>query len=681
MNTVKAVITLQDNTVLELGPSNLMQGGFNYSRAITPDNVFCIGSAIINDSDLMINNYKGEYDLYDFTDANVKLYIGETQEDEATIWYQKGEYTVDEPTFTTNTIKLSNLDNMSKFDKPYSESALSYPATISEILNNACTDCNVQLKSQILLNSSYVVTERPANDNLSYRDIISFIAQISCSNAIMDLEGKLEFRSFNKEYLNDKLLDGGDFKQYGAELVDGGDFKNYNGELIDGGTFEELDDMFHIYRFSSMPTIATEDIKITGVSITLEDGTTYLYGQNGYVVNISNNSLIQDNYNDLVTSIGEKLVGLTFRPFSGTALSNHKIDAGDYGVISNRKGSYRTFLSRLEYKFGKYENFSCDAESKLKNNSNYMDNTSKIIQATKKQVEQKLTAFEQASKQLNDLMVNAMGYYSTKLELPDGSIVDYTHDKPTLAESTKIWKKTADAFAVSTDGGKTWNAGITADGNIIAQTLNVIGINAEWINVGTLRGIKIYVEQGGKIGNLVVTNQGLQSNTIQLLDNIAEPILWMNSPDGLQHANYQANAMLVTSRDVIDGIEKQCFIDARQGYSSAFTISEADYSGGSEVIKKRTEYSISGILVDGILGAEEENRSYTISAGGTSIVLAGEDVYINGQSWNETYQRAFNTVSQGGRITSLENTVSSQANRITQLMNDMSTVKSILGIS
>jgi hypothetical protein len=59
------------------------------------------------------------------------------------------------------------------------------------------------------------------------------------------------------------------------------------------------------------------------------------------------------------------------------------------------------------------------------------------------------------------------------------------HNKPTLAESQTIWKMTADAFAVSTDGGLTWNAGFDSSGNAVLNVLSAIGVNAEWIKVLT----------------------------------------------------------------------------------------------------------------------------------------------------------------------------------------------------
>ncbi len=78
-----------------------------------------------------------------------------------------------------------------------------------------------------------------------------------------------------------------------------------------------------------------------------------------------------------------------------------------------------------------------------------------------------------------------MGLFESKEIQSDGSVVYYAHDKPTRAESQVIWAKTRDAFAVSNNGGKTWH-GIDEDGNIVGRVLTTIGVNADWVDTGTL---------------------------------------------------------------------------------------------------------------------------------------------------------------------------------------------------
>ena len=102
---------------------------------------------------------------------------------------------------------------------------------------------------------------------------------------------------------------------------------------------------------------------------------------------------------------------------------------------------------------------------------------------------QKTSQYRIAEQQLTSLLAQSFGVFKTEEVLEDGSTVSYMHDKPTLEASTNIWKMTGDAFAVSSDGGKTWNAGLDVSGNAIMNILSVIGINASWINADNLTAV------------------------------------------------------------------------------------------------------------------------------------------------------------------------------------------------
>lgn len=73
--------------------------------------------------------------------------------------------------------------------------------------------------------------------------------------------------------------------------------------------------------------------------------------------------------------------------------------------------------------------------------------------------------------QFSNLMANALGYYHTEQQDEQGRIVSYIHDKPLLSESTTIWKRSIDGFAVSLDGGQTWSGGFTAGATLVARLI------------------------------------------------------------------------------------------------------------------------------------------------------------------------------------------------------------------
>jgi hypothetical protein len=91
--------------------------------------------------------------------------------------------------------------------------------------------------------------------------------------------------------------------------------------------------------------------------------------------------------------------------------------------------------------------------------------------AGKEDVRQGMAAQTSLFEVFNGLMAESCGLYQTVETTDNGGKIYYFHDKPTLADSTKIWKRTANGFAASNDGGQTWNSGHTVDGNVIAQML------------------------------------------------------------------------------------------------------------------------------------------------------------------------------------------------------------------
>ena len=139
-------ITLQDNTVLNLTNENIWGGSLSVDDAVSSDNEFQIGAAIINKMSVTINNIYGDYDPYDFYGARVELKIGliiDGEEEKI----NKGKYIVNNATYNGQLIALECYDYMYFFDVSYSTSNQIFPATIDDIVRNCCTDVGVSLNT------------------------------------------------------------------------------------------------------------------------------------------------------------------------------------------------------------------------------------------------------------------------------------------------------------------------------------------------------------------------------------------------------------------------------------------------------------------------------------------------------------------------------------------------------
>lgn len=318
--------------------------------------------------------------------------------------------------------------------------------------------------------------------------------------------------------------------------ADGGTFAPWNtGYVADAGTFEDQNKFHHLYYYSSL-NVSTDDVVITGVQVTeefeetgKEKKHTYLYGSKGYVLSIAENKFVEKGKaQSVATYLGQKLVGLRFRPMAGQFLGDPTVEAGDLAYVTDRKQrTYNCMVTNLTFTVGNYMTVTCDAETPSKNSaSRYSELTQAIVEA-RKNTQAQISEYDLAVQQLTSLVTQSFGVYKTEEVQTDGSIIYYMHNKPTIAQSTTIWKMTADAFAVSTDGGKTWKAGMDSSGNAVVNVLSAIGIRFDWAEGGdlTLGGynnqsgvLKILNAAGVQIGkwdkNGLVATEGIFSGAL-----------------------------------------------------------------------------------------------------------------------------------------------------------------------
>lgn len=529
-----ADITLTDGTVLNLTSANLWQNGMEFEDSVSNDSSFDIGSAIINVLNLSINNFDGEYSDYDFEGAEVICYVGLQIENEDTseLLDSAGEQILDstgdtiivhknaviektrictvtvieQPEDETVTIDLTCEDNMRKFDRNYSDSKLRYPATRGQIVRDACEVCGVTLQTTSFDRDDYIVQNRPNDEALTFRQVLQWVAQIGCQWMRCDEYGRLcigWYSSINEEELiiNDLgVLKTQDDSNISLEL------SSANGILsANNGTFLENDGILRLFATDEKGNISEiettygftphhTDVVITGVKVTeysessSDNPQTYMVGTEGYVLGISGNKLIRVGDGQTIASIiSEKCVGMRFRPFESECPTDVALEAGDSLIIVDRNGKiYTSLLTTTTLKPGSGQKIACNAKSAAKNSSTRYSQATQAFVTARNMVKQEKTAREKALEEFGKRIDSATGVYTTVEPQENGSKIFYLHDKPTLAESQAIWKMTSEAWGVSTDGGQTWNGGMTVDGDTIVRILTAVGLNADWINTGAI---------------------------------------------------------------------------------------------------------------------------------------------------------------------------------------------------
>lgn len=408
---------------------------------------FDIGSAIINQCTLKVDNTGGEYNEAEFDQAEIVVKIG-LQLSETVEWINKGVFVAEPGEITGDVITIKAYDNMLKFDLEYSNSNLIYPATLGQIVKDACDVCGVALGTASFEQDDYIVQVRPDSETLTFREVLTWVGQIACCWFRCDT--------------------------YGALTADFYDLLSYENE-------QNMHEINVITAFSK----STEDIVITGIKVLQEDAT-YMHGSEGYVLAIEDNGLIQGQDGQTVAALlGEKLVGLRFRKLSVTHQSDPAIEAGDLAKITDWKGTaYKTLLTSVTFSFGGHQKSACNAETPVRKRAKRFSASTKTQISLRKQIKAEQIARESAVANLQKTLADSSGLYTSEEKQEDGSTIYYLHDKPTLEESVAVIKLTAEAIGFSQDGGKTYPYGFTLTGEMITRVLQTEGINADWINAG-----------------------------------------------------------------------------------------------------------------------------------------------------------------------------------------------------
>lgn len=546
-----ANLELASGHTLLLTESHIWQGTFSVESATSGSGEFSVGAAVASKLIFALNNNNDDFSSYDFIDAKISLQIGARLPDDTVEFDNYGIYTVTEASFSENSISITALDNLSKFSYPYG-GEFAFPITLEQMMLKCCDACGVVLDAASVPSEmkTYTVEGLTADpSSLTYIGLISYAAQIVGCYAKADHSGRLAFGWYNTSLLAESY-DGGTFEYNGrtyddkpeAEL-DGGTFAYNDGDFADGGNFKDFEEIHFITAHISAE-IATDDIRITGVRVVSssndseKEPETAFVGFKGYVIEINSNPLISDGKCAIVAQmVYNNIGGMFFRPLSASILPDPAIEAGDVAfVVGKNDTPYPIFISSYKFCPDASCTIACDAQSKNRNGITNQNAVTVAIEEVKKWVAYEKSAREVALENMTTLMSNALGYHSTDVDMPGGGKITYIHNKTNLSDSSTQWKLTENGFMVSTDYGRTWRAGFDASGNAVVNVLSAVGINADWINAGTITGRKInngngtfYVDENGELtanslksNNAIITGGKINIKTDKESDNVIE---------------------------------------------------------------------------------------------------------------------------------------------------------------
>lgn len=524
-------ITFPDGTKKTIN-EDIMNGGNGFSDCAESSS-FPVGATVCKTLTLSINNDQEQWKNYNFYGAKIHVYLklqtsyaapesvsalldesynpildstgdpiiatqAATKDIIETI--DKGVYTVTTPEQYSDIINVTALDDMYKANKTYT-SGLKLPQSLINLVRDACKTVGIGM-NLTMEHGDIIIRSVP--DSMTFRQLFGYAAMVESANARIDYSGNLQFVKWDfgkMESDNAATVDADGFIHFGDAnpSIDTDGFVSLPGWTINAEGFLALtsgpgSDVQRLMAYANPPALSSDDIVITGIKVTNgrsndDTDTDYfgMYGDEGYVLELENELIDTDQLQTVANIIGEQIVGARFRNLEGDLVYDPLVEFGDMVYTYDRSGNkYLTPLTDVSGNVGGLTTVKTQADDPIRGSSDFYGNITKAIVAARQMVRKETSAREEAIQRLAEALNSSSGLYMTQEPQQDGSIIYYMHNKATMAKSNIIWKLTAEAFAVSIDGGKTYPYGFAVTGELITRLLYAEGINADYINAGTL---------------------------------------------------------------------------------------------------------------------------------------------------------------------------------------------------
>lgn len=445
MRTVNGTVSITD--------SNIVRGSLEIHRTCVSGDKIEIGSVVAGEIAFTLDNSNGSFNDVVFEGAvmSVSISTQNINNPALSVIIPLGYFIVDNSPRKLSQIKVQGLDRIVLFDRNVSADAITFPNTVGGILNEVCSICNVTLETSTaaLPNINYEVDSIADIGTYTYRQLLSWIAEITGTCAYMDWNGRLRlewYKTVREVSLTDSL------------------------------------------RFSS--DILENSITITGLNIS--DGeNNYLIGEDTYALSITDNKLITHDHAEVAANIFARIGNFSYYPFSATikttpnlfpldVVTYVKSDSSNAG-----RNSKRVAIMSTTYKMNANTELSGTGESAQRSGyaslSPFTPREHEIIRHLYDGYNANLNDRIRTVLAFNELIYGAMGLYSTSVPQENGSTIMYLHDRPALEDSFTIFTMTSNGIAWTdsgwNNGEPVWQYGATFAGDALFRMLSAEGIN------------------------------------------------------------------------------------------------------------------------------------------------------------------------------------------------------------
>lgn len=483
-------ITFEDGT--RLSNHELHQENFSLEEAICSENQLtfgaCEASCLKFRGSNIVGTKKGQW------------LIAETKIDGTKSNFKFGKYKVnsDKPTADRNWRDFIAYDAMYDIineDMTDWMKKVRFPLTCNEFAIEFLAHFNLNCTGATLINGDVLMYYTLDDDEkVTGKDIINALCEFNGCFGKINRNGDFEFKYLNENktalYPANDLYPKEDLFPKIAKGVFPDDYLYPNESLFPS-------DPTAINLSAYYKSCQYEDYicqKITMLHLTDDEGLDLDIGDYGTnVYTISNNIFVrgytEEELIKIFTPVLEQMAKVEYRVVSIELKGNPCVETGDLIRLNTKKEILYAFVMerKLEGIQALKDSFTAKGEEYYSQGLNSVQaSINHAVRRVINRTQKELTAYDKAVQELSTLMMQAMGLFKSVEKLEDGSRIYYLHNSPSLANSKVQWKITAGAFAVSSDYGKTWNAGLTADGKATVNALSAIGISFDWASGGTL---------------------------------------------------------------------------------------------------------------------------------------------------------------------------------------------------
>lgn len=337
---IAGTLTTSKQVEYQINDSNIIKNSLYVTNQIVNNNKLCFGAVYAAECGFIINS---DIDRYSLFGATVKLDFILKLEDSTEESLPLGVFTVDTAERVGSRIKITAIDNMSKFDIDVSEDINDSLYELLKYISNKCGVELAQSKEEIealhinATSQAYTIQRSKIN---SYRDAIAYLCMIICANATIDNMGRL------------KLV------QYTNTSADSND----RSTRLNNCNFSDYETVFKGVkaRFFANENYYTYDaIEEDANGLILDFGDIPIVGGTA------------KTKNDTIDAILQTVKQISYVPATLYISSNPAYELGDMITcrdINNTDNSINTYVMAYKYSYREKETINCYGENPLLQN-------------------------------------------------------------------------------------------------------------------------------------------------------------------------------------------------------------------------------------------------------------------------------------------------------------------------